>query len=322
MKTNPVAVLIADIHYNINTLEVADQALRLAVSKANELEVPLIIAGDLHDTKANMRGECVKRLLKTVAMCNEPVWILRGNHDAINEKSSEHSLEFLGHLANLIVVPTKFKNMYLIPYDHDSERLRQYLKTIPKNSTIIMHQGVIGSEAGDYIQDKSALSKDDLAGFRVISGHYHRRQQFALPGDGLFDYIGNPYTLGFGEAEDPEKGFQVLYEDTTLEFIPTNLRVHRIIELTDLKTKYTGPTNGILWVKVIANNEILALADKKKIDAVIGRTSDYRLDLIPLELKAETPNVSLNDVIDSLSTASKEQKARLKEMWPNFLSRV
>lgn len=322
MKIDPVAVIISDIHYNINTLEVADQALRLAISKANELEVPLIIAGDLHDTKANMRGECVKRLLKTMAMCNEPAWILRGNHDAINEKSSEHSLEFLAHLSSLVVSPVKFKNIYMIPYYHDSEELRQYLKTIPKNSTIIMHQGVVGSESGDYIQDKSALSKDDLSGFRVISGHYHRRQQFALPNNGLFDYVGNPYTLSFGEAEDPEKGFQVLYEDTTLEFVSTNLRVHRIIELNDLKTQYNGPVDGLLWVKVRASAEQLTLINKNKIDLIIGITSDYRLDLIPLDLKAETPNISLNDVIDSLSTASKEQKARLKEMWPNFLSRV
>ena len=51
---SPIAVLISDIHYNINTLPVADAALRQAIAKANELDVVLIVTGDLHDTKANL----------------------------------------------------------------------------------------------------------------------------------------------------------------------------------------------------------------------------------------------------------------------------
>ena len=65
MKTNPVAILISDVHYNINTLKLADAAMQMAIDEANKLSVPLIVAGDLHDTKANLRGECVNAMLST-----------------------------------------------------------------------------------------------------------------------------------------------------------------------------------------------------------------------------------------------------------------
>lgn len=64
-KTKPEAVLISDIHYNIQTLPLADAAVNMAITKANQLGVPLIVCGDLHDTKANLRGECVNAMLET-----------------------------------------------------------------------------------------------------------------------------------------------------------------------------------------------------------------------------------------------------------------
>jgi DNA repair exonuclease SbcCD nuclease subunit len=184
----PIAVLISDIHYNIQTLDIADKALRLAISKANDLEVPVIIAGDLHDTKANLRGECVLALINTIQLCNQPPYILRGNHDSLNEKSKEHSLEFLGPYSHMVkdnaTTNLGDRHVYLIPYEHHTEVLKAHLKTVKKGSILIMHQGVEHSHAGHYIQDKTALSRDDYKGLRIISGHYHRRQTIDLPKGG------------------------------------------------------------------------------------------------------------------------------------------
>ena len=52
MTNNPIAVVMADLHFNINNIDVASTALSVAIDKANDLGVTLIIAGDLHDTKA------------------------------------------------------------------------------------------------------------------------------------------------------------------------------------------------------------------------------------------------------------------------------
>ncbi len=65
-KSKPIAVIISDVHYDLNTLEVADAALTKAVSKANDLDVMLIICGDLHNTKANLRAECIDAMYEAV----------------------------------------------------------------------------------------------------------------------------------------------------------------------------------------------------------------------------------------------------------------
>ena len=50
MTNNPIAVVMADLHFNINNIDVASTALSVAIDKANDLGVTLIIAGDLHYT--------------------------------------------------------------------------------------------------------------------------------------------------------------------------------------------------------------------------------------------------------------------------------
>jgi DNA repair exonuclease SbcCD nuclease subunit len=332
----PIAVLIADVHYNVHTLPLADAAMRMAINKSKELNIPLIVAGDLHDTKANMRGEVVAAMLKTFTRLTQQCYILRGNHDQINEKSKEHSLEFLRYVAGVYIIdsPIKIDGQYLIPYHHDVTELQYYLKTIPQCSRLIMHQGITGSNSGEYYQDKSAIAKEDLADFRVISGHYHARQDIKCgrpqkSSVGLASYIGNPYTLGFGEANDPEKGFQILYDDGILEFVPTNLRKHVVIDVTleaDGAIRYSSfykiNPEDLVWVKVKGTKEELSKISKSKISRMLGK-EDFRLDLIPLETKTDSTSANTNisqhelldNLIESVSNTSDSSKAALKDLW-------
>ena len=334
--SKPLAVLISDIHYSLPTLEVADKALRMAIDKANELEAPLIIAGDLHDTKANMRAECVNTMVETFTHAQDlglAVFVLRGNHDQINEKSTEHALNFLKDLVCLITTSCELGNTGLraIPYYHDPEQLTKHLKTIKKGSTIIMHQGVQGSNSGEYIQDKSAITKQDVAGFKVVSGHYHQRQTIKLPDDGTWDYIGSPYSLNFGEANDPLKGFQILMDDGGLEFVPTNLRKHVVIDnwVSELvATPYTADPTDIVWFKLRGSKKELATVTRQLIADNYGITQDFRLDLIPNETEFDAicelrQNMSqhehLEATVNSVSGISYERKANINKLWKGLV---
>lgn len=357
----PVAVLISDVHYNINTLKLADAAMRMAINTANELQVPLIVAGDLHDTKANLRGECINAMIETFKThdvknsgygeINTPPFILVGNHDKINEKSEEHSLNFLSPYASIIdshqftnEIACNGNSLQFIPYQHSTIEFNKCLKKIDKNSVIIVHQGLKDSNSGDYIQDKSAISKEDVADFRVISGHYHQRQDIKCGRPrqgavGLWSYIGNPYTLNFGEANDPPKGFQILMNDGTLKFTPTNLRKHVVIELdlADLPTalnkiaypdnyfKHNAKKEDLVWVKLHGPKERLAVWSKEQIGECLG-LKDFKLDLIPLQnstnvLKSSTLSQSdlLDSLIDSLTNTSDKCKIRLKQTWKDLI---
>jgi DNA repair exonuclease SbcCD nuclease subunit len=342
--SKPIAVLCSDVHYSLPTLELADKSMRMAIDKSKTLGVPLIVAGDLHDTKANMRGECVNAMIETFGnyaryyVKGAQVIVLIGNHDKINEKSQAHSLNFLKEVQLVIDYPMKVLGLYLIPYHHNPDELRAYLKTIPPKSTLIMHQGLTSSISGEYIQDKSAINAEDVAGFRVISGHYHYRQTKQLPDGGVWDYIGNPYTLNYGEANDPPKGFQILMDDGSLEFVPTNLRKHIVIT-HDLQAKnsnwsstpayHTSDRKDLIWVRISGSSEKIAKLDKTSWAEEYGIPKDCRFTTTAIDSTAPMPQTTkevpqdelLDSIIDSLTDADSSRKARLKGLWKDLVDK-
>jgi len=336
----PRAVLISDIHYNLNTLPLADASLRQAVAKANDLKVPLIVAGDLHDTKANLRAECMNAMLATFSEVTSCAYVIRGNHCSLNEKSTEHALSFLSrkpvYVGGSYVdicddEPFISKDICLFPYHHDLSLLRERLKQVPKGSTVIMHQGLNGTASGEYIQDKTALNLKDVAGLRVISGHYHTRQTIQLPDGGVWDYIGNPYTLNFAEATDPEKGFQVLYDDGSLEFVPTNLRKHIVFTLSAKEVNRGSilihNPGDIVKLKISGTKQELAKLNRETIIPRFGiEDAQVKIEFLPTDegfTATEKPkNLTqaelLDSVIDSSTDISKTESAKLKTLWRGY----
>jgi len=296
------------------------------------------------DQKALLRAEYVNMIIETFKLCKIKPYVNVGNHSRINERSKEHALNFLAPYATIVDYPAYFEDIksYIIPYSHDVDNLRLYLKTIPEGARLFMHQGLNGSDMGEYIQDHSALNPQDLADFRTILSHYHNRQDIKCGRPrqgavGMATYIGSPYTITFSEANDKEKSIAIVYDDGSLEFVPTNLRKHRVF---DLEAKYlalhsTGMgasvrnREDIVKVKVRGTREELTKATKEYIKSYSYIEQDFKLELIPLDTTAEiqstedTKSLSQNDlldkVIDSVQNVSDEQKTRVKSLWKGML---
>ena len=329
----PVVVVISDIHFTPTALELASKALMQALDKASELKVPLIVNGDTLDTKAIIRGECSNRLISILQDYPQVfVFFNTGNHDLLSEKGKESALNFLSPYATVVSCAVEIiPNCYMIPYQNSPEAMLSILSEIPKGSTLFVHQGIHGSNMGHYVQDKSALSKEAFADFRTISGHYHMRQDIKCGRPrkgaiGLFSYVGNPYTQNFGEAGDPEKGFQVLMDDGSLQFVPTNLRQHVVAEIvagTDTNTlREICRPEDLLWLKVTGTHSQLAGVDKQKLAEVLP-VKGFKLDKIPtdspklndkLNDKKLSQSEMLDAIIDNMAETS-EQKAYLKTLW-------
>lgn len=336
-KSKPVAVLISDVHYNIHTLELADRAMRIAISKANELNVRLIVAGDLHDTKANLRGECVNAIINTFKLAKNKSIVIIGNHDKINEKSDDHSLLFLEGFATIVNTPDACKNLYFMPYYSDPKKLIEAIRYEDPGpyAALIMHQGISGSDSGEYIQDPTAIIKENVAGLRIISGHYHKRQTLELPNGGQWDYIGNPYTLNYGEANDPEKGFQILMDDGSLQFVPTGLRKHIVIDCvvtnSSRELKLIAPQYLIIQPEDLV--KVRLLGHKMDLQAISkDRISKFlQIDNFRLEYKYEvqTENIKnfdtklpikelLDATITSFPSLGDATVTRIKNLWKNL----
>jgi len=321
----PLFVLISDIHFSVSTLTLASKALRAALKKATELNVPLIIAGDTNDTKALLRAEVANELISILKYTLIPVYILRGNHDQISEKETAHSLEFLKPYVKIVetlsFIPNT--NIHLMPYQSDPQNVEEYVKLIPKGSILIMHQGVKGAWMGDYIQDKTSVDPSIFEGITVFSGHYHRAHSI-----GSVTYIGNPYTLSFGEATDGPKGFMVVNSDGSYERIHLDfLRKHIVI---DQKASHLYKVNvnpqDLVSVKIRGfESELLKITKEYIKTQVLNGHENFKLELIFTEnlqvneIKENlSPEFILDDIIDK-TPETDEQKNILKQLWRSLL---
>lgn len=327
---NKLAVIISDIHFNLNNLELASESLKAAIDKSNEFQVPLVIAGDLNDTKAIIRAEVANRLIELLDHARQEVYILEGNHDKINEKGIGHGLNYLWPYAKIIdkveIIEGKF---ILIPYHSDLNALKTTLKTLPRGYPLIMHQGFRGAFMGDYIQDHSSIDVDEVKDFRVFSGHYHRHQTL-----GTVTYIGSPYTITFGEANDGPKGFLSINLTGTFEQHVLELRRHIIVEdevnnMTYSPLKFLRNNlkkDDLLWVKLKGTRSELDKITKQDLAKKYDLSMTFRLDKVCVdELQDEEKTQSnlsdkqiMDNIIDNLND-SEEHKALLKSTWRELL---
>jgi len=331
--SEPVAVIIGDIHFTVNTLDLATKALQQAIDAAEKLNVPLVMNGDTLDSKAIVRAECMNRIISLVQNSNAQIYVNIGNHDRINEKSQEHSLNFIKSYAYVINRPMYIKeiNSYIIPYHSDLDALQTCISGLSEGSRLIMHQGLIGADMGHYVQDKTSLDQSLFANFRVIASHYHKAQDIKTGRPrknavGLWSYIGNPYSLTFGEAGDGPKGFAVLMSDGLLEHIATNLRKHVVINATTKELKNIAPQPGdLVWLKVTGPTSELNKLDKVELAKRL-RVSEFKLDkvysdaVVSFATKEKLTNEQLFDTIIEATDEPQAEKDYLKQLWREILT--
>jgi len=328
--SSPLFVAISDVHFNLNFLDLAASALVTAINHANMLQVPLVVAGDLNDTKAIIRAEVANRLIEILKYADVQVFILVGNHDLVNEKGKEHSLNFLAPYATVIDSPRvhpQLPEVLFIPYQSDSEALKSIVHRPWSEKIFVMHQGFNGAFMGDYVQDKSSISVDEVAHVKVFSGHYHRHQNL-----GTVTYIGNPFTVSYGEANDGEKGFLVVNRDGSYEQIPLNLRKHKVISIDLGKTDlFDGKNfrgirdNDLCWIKLYGPKSQLAQIKKEHIAKFI--TKNFKLEKYPNdnkeiardELTAMGANQMLDYLIDRMGEDA-SYKEYVKQLWREVLN--
>lgn len=323
---NKLAVLISDIHFSVNNLQLASESLKAAIDKSNELKVPLIVAGDLNDSKAIIRAEVANRLIELFGLAKQEIFILVGNHDLINEKGIGHGLNYLWPYAKIVDKPVLIdQGLTLVPYYSDLEALKTLLKMLRPEYPLIMHQGFRGAFMGDYIQDKTSIEISEVKDYRVFSGHYHRHQTL-----GTVTYIGSPYTITFGEANDGPKGFISINSDGTFERHILHLRKHITIELeaaTAFNPSFESPLyylkpEDLLWIKLKGAKSLLDAINKKQIAEKIVGHMNFKLEKIITENedKPSETIISLTDkqqfdaLIDSLED-TEAHKQNLKVLW-------
>ena len=277
---------ISDVHISIKNLDVSIQVLKEALELARSRKVPLLISGDLNDTKAVMRSEWVTALIDLFQEYSDvEVYALTGNHDMDNKNASTHSLQFLDLIDNVTVIDRYSIHDFdevrfaIIPYQPTKEdfifRLNQARAVGIKN--IIAHQGILGAFMGDYIVDETSVSPDELSDFDIVLlGHYHKHQ--TLGSKNHIIYCGSPFTVNFGEADQIKFIHMVQNEGTLfqLERIETQARRHVkfVIESDEDVSKIESKPGSLAQVVIKGPKEFVKKHnDVDKLKKIIGAQS-------------------------------------------------
>lgn len=321
-RSEPIAVLISDVHYSLNTFHIADIAFRMAIDKAAALSVPLIDCGDLTNDKALMRAEYVNALINTMLYAKSKgvkVYCLVGNHSLCNEKGEEHSLNFLRPYCTIVDTPGTVDGFNFVPYQNTSEKFMRAIQKFIEGSIVIGHQGTIGGYMGDYVKDTSAIDPPTVAAWVVYLGHYHRHYPLLSTVS-----VGNPYSLTYGEAGDGPKGFLILHAGGGCERVLTGLRKHVILEKAwDEPVPSIEGLNpqDLLWLKIKGPYSELEKLNKKDIGMKLLGHANFRFDKIPTEtsrIKVERVKLTDEQLLDILIDETDENKTQrdyLKDLW-------
>jgi DNA repair exonuclease SbcCD nuclease subunit len=279
--------IVGDPHIRPDNLAKSEQLFDLVES----LNQPVIVLGDLFDTKEVVRAKCLNLAYRKISESKLQWTLLVGNHDLFNLTTPEHSLEVLKALPNVRIIDTlmPFSGMYGIPYIHDRDQLKAELAKIPDGSIVFGHLEVRTFDYGNGLLAESGLEVKDLVRFkRVVSGHFHKFQQL----DNL-TYLGTPFSHSFGETNQTK--YLGVYKPSTDEFnvVETHFPRHLTIayDLNEnseaLRSELAGLENDHVRVHLKGTSDQIAKFDKSQFsDLTIkweNKTSRDDGELVTLE---------------------------------------
>jgi DNA repair exonuclease SbcCD nuclease subunit len=193
-------LLVADLHLTDNPIDEYRWGVFAWLRSLCENVQSLHILGDLTDKKDNHSSKIVNRIIDELLTINTNVYILQGNHDAVDTKSP--FFKFLDKFKNIKYINNNcvIGNVLFIPYTRNFEDIKNILTEFDGYKYIFMHQPFVGARVqNSFYLDKGiktnifkSLDKD----IKVYSGDIHTPQ---ILGGGRIEYIGAPYHITFGE---------------------------------------------------------------------------------------------------------------------------
>lgn len=272
-KRIPCALLINDIHVSKDNFPEFQRNWDEALEICKKQDIPeIIIGGDLLQSRSSYQTLdvllAVRQAIIKATNAGLELTIAEGNHDLVDQEAILGYCHVFSEYPHVYVVDDYVSidysdnvTLYVMSYAPESGSFTNRLKDIidndfdrNKHNILYIHEGIKGGLAmpsDDELPTKIFKDFDT-----VLVGHYHNRCK--IKGTSI-EYIGASRQHNFGE--DEEKGYTILYDDGSYEFIKnesnTRYKVidlalqdvdnHLIEELSDIKS------NGKYKVKARIN---------------------------------------------------------------------
>lgn len=238
------SLLITDTHLEESTKPLNQDIFSQAIDICLNWKIKKIRhLGDIFESRKAQTQDNLKTIgtiFREISDEDISIEIIPGNHDKTSYLSEDSFLsEYLYHPKTTLIESYKFQDLnkiriHSIPYFDEELLYRNYLEKVEYSSTkdniLLTHIGVNGSKNRDGALIHNCLSIELFEKFKYCySGHYHDQSIIKN-----FTYIGSAFQANF--SEDENKGFSVLFEDGTIEFLKSNFKPYEIIDLDLEKT--------------------------------------------------------------------------------------
>lgn len=214
-------LVVGDIQLRRENKEVIRDVLTLVEAQSSNFR--RLFVGDMLERRGHIEADCLNMLYEYFRDSEAQHVIIVGNHDKIKLDSTEHSLEPLKSLPNVLIVdkPTVISPEILaMPYYRDPELFLSELELLkeenPDYKYLFCHQGIKEFTVDSGYEESEAIELVNVSSFkRVIVGHYH------APMDKENTcFIGSPVSHSFGESNQNKRLAIFNDVDNTLKFKP------------------------------------------------------------------------------------------------------
>lgn len=214
-------LVVGDLQLRRENKEVIRDVLTLVEAQSTKFR--RLFVGDMLERRGHIEADCLNMLYEYFRDSEAQHVIIVGNHDKIKLDSTEHSLEPLKSLPNVLIVdkPTVISPEILaMPYYRDPELFLSELELLKEENQgykyLFCHQGIKEFTVDSGYEENEAIELVNVSSFqRVIVGHYH------APMDKENTcFIGSPVSHSFGESNHNKRLAIFNDEDNTLKFKP------------------------------------------------------------------------------------------------------
>ncbi len=175
----------------------------------------LVILGDLFEDRQRLGIDVLDAVTEVMIRASQScrgIYIVVGNHDQFYRDGSVTSLRHFGSMPGVKVVYDCLSDKidgvpcHFAAFQHDQNKVRQWIATLPKDGLLFLHQAMLGAEAdGGFLYEKSdALTVDDVrpGDFKeILIGHFHKPQSLAPN----VHYVGSPYQIKMNEIGEEKR---------------------------------------------------------------------------------------------------------------------
>lgn len=320
-KRIPCALLINDIHVSKDNIPEFQKNWDEALEICKKQDIPeIIIGGDLLQSRSSYQTLdvllAVRQAIIKATNAGLELTIAEGNHDLVDQEAILGYCHVFSEYPHVYVVDDYVPidcsddvTLYVMSYAPESGSFMNRLQDIidndfdkNKHNILYIHEGIKGGLAmpsDDELPTK--IFKDFDA---VLVGHYHNRCK--IKGTSI-EYVGASRQHNFGE--DEEKGYTILYDDGSYEFIKNesntrykvidlalqDLDNHLIKELNDIKSngKYKVKTRINCSATDVQNidKQKLLEAGAAKVEIVTEKTVAKSIEAHSLDRKFDKTGI-------------------------------